>query len=398
MTRFHIRALTAAVCGLMTAATAHAADPALAAKLNVRTAIKPNLATTRALLQAAPKKALPAFVFEGALLGGATADMTGWTVISATATKGGASVIETPTGDQILTTGGDGALYGADFSPLSPALIPSSAWQQITDPGTFRTEPHCVQTYNFNETDQTPGDYEVFCLSTSKTGDALLGIFQHFADYGYAAGVSVQDMGSHKALASPAFLSGIQFEGEHDDGTRAGTLRYPFLAGTFDKSGARLFTAKVPLAFDVGSTGWLTQLPLTVNWNAGPGTFSGAPGCTDQLCGVAAGDAVRLFSNYGMNLTDTGSLSKPLPDGLSGEIGMVKTKKGKTIIVARAKSGQVYQTVFYNKAFTAWKAEGGWMSAQTQPSCVAVNEQATCVIQGGDGKLYAKQLSSSGAM
>ncbi len=338
------------------------------------------------------------------------ASMDGWTAISNAATRGGASLYTFKGATTVVTTGSDNTLYAAPFDPASPGMIASPNWENI-EGVTFYSEPHCQADQRAKD---KPGDYELICLGLGQAGNAVAAMFSHYdGDFGFLIGP--EDLGGQGAPSAPVFLTPPSFGvGLPKPGAPYFVELFDFAAGVWGGSNGEVFTDPVKAGLYTSQASnletWHIDNPRT--WMVLKSTYSGVPGCAvtfstamPTLCAAPTADGkVRLFApGSNANLVEAQFLagdSPALPAGLSGETAVAQTKTGRYVVLARGKDGKLYQIDYTmsTKAFSAWKPEGGYMIAHTQPSCVTVNETAICVVQGSDGRLYARQLNSAGAL
>ena len=353
------------------------------------------------------RKALPQMTFTASSLDLKLiplANMDGWTPITNTATRGGASLYSFKGQMTIATTGSDNTLYLAPFNAVKPVLISSLDWENL-DEVTFTSQPECQASQRYTD---KPDDYEVVCLGLGTAGNARLALIGRQAS---ATKVLIDaDLGGHDAGSAPAYIIPPTYS--------AGIpmADTPYFKQNFDSTiavwggaNAKLFIARVsagnyPEKLD-SVPNW--KIRDAVKWDVPAEPFTGVPGCSKTLnqavCAAATADGkIRVFPvlSYGAltPLNWKGASSAPLDAGLSGEVALEQTKAGRSVILARGKDGKLYQTVWNGSTFSAWKPEGGYMIARTRPACVTINEAAVCVVQGSDGRLYAKQLSSAGAL
>lgn len=332
------------------------------------------------------------------------ANMNGWTQVSNASTLGGASLFEIEGATYLVTTALDNEVYLAPFNPVAPKLIPSSTWQNVANRKLY-SEPKCVAGKLTNQTD---GQFTLLCVSLGQKGNAqVLSILHEGGGFGYPK--EPEDIGGQGAQMVPV-ITNLPQPGQELPSKDFAYFDQKLVFGVAVWGGAngKLFaneiTTGVVAQEGFAWSAWGTKKPD--KWPTLPGTFIGAPGCSATrwtTCVVAGPDGtVRVFdvlAGYSLpNIEFKKAASTPAPAGLSGEVALTYTNGGRYIVLARGKDGQAYQTVYKGGKFSAWKPEGGYVMANTQPTCVAVNETATCVIQGLDGKLYSRQLSPAGAM
>ncbi|MDV6331235.1 hypothetical protein [Asticcacaulis sp. 201] len=334
------------------------------------------------------------------------ASMDGWTALTNTATIGGASLFEAGGAFQIAVTGSDKTLYTAAFTPLSPGPIPSTTWQNSPDVS-FWSQPSCMPA---REPVSRP-DYYILCAGLGQTGNALAAMLQRDGD-GYYPTMEPADLGGQDAGSAPAF-TGYSWVVLTTQTAKSLPDLHSFdlplyvwggANGKVFKGSFRL-TAMASTMKGVTEAGWfydVAKQPWAILTTAQKAVPSCALDTTQDTakCVVATYDGrVRLFAAYIDPNTDTNTpTSPPLSVGLSGETATVRTKAGRRVVLARGNDGKLYQTAFDGKSWSAWKSEGGYMIAHTVPSCVAINETAICAVQGSDGRIYARQLNSAGAL
>ncbi len=361
-------------CGL--AALAIAATSQAQAQLPPTGPIKP---ITGADLKTAPLRLrpLPARIFP--LMTG-KGSMDGWTALTDTATLGGASLLTAYGHTDIITTGADGSLYAASFDPAAPALIASWVYQ----PGGLVSEPHCG---GYSKTGNPADPVYILCAGLTAAGTAKLIALDDHTGFNYENAI---DLGGKSGPAAPNFLTP------------------PAL--TFTASGwSHYFSYDVGVV--VNGKIWQTHVrdadPATP-WQALNETFRAAPVCARAVCytPTANGSALRAlpFSDGNTAAVTFGAPLATSPDApvaLSGEVAFINVQANLAVVVARGADSQLYQIAFdtANKVFAGgWKPDGGIVPANSWPSCVAVNQKPVCVIQGPDGKLYAKTLQGATAL
>ncbi len=325
------------------------------------------------------KRVLPKRTFTPIAVTSATMD--GWTAVTDTATLGGASLMTMDGKSVIVTTGSDGALYAADFNASAPGLISDWSYQ----PGGLASEPHCAAVRMHDDT--APG-YTLLCLGLTASGEARLVELTHApSGFNYARQVN---LGGNSGPAAPSFLGAV--------------MDIP--PTPYSSSSKRDYHVGVI----VGTTVWQYFVLGTENsvWKPQIGAFKATPACLSMTCATPtlAQDAIRAMTfNYEAD-KDTSlkedAVSPKAPTALSGETAIVSLGTNKPVaIVARGKDTQLYQIGYDPKTKTflgSWKLQGGAIPPHTVPSCVAVGMTPVCVIQGADGRLYAKKLASAGAL
>ncbi len=334
-------------------------------------------------------------------------DMTGWTQISPRATLGGATLFSINGKTFVITTASDHALYMAPIDPAAPALIPSAAWETMSGTESTFSEPHCM-------TAKAGGDalenYKLLCLVLGAGGNAILASYDHTDQFHY---LGWTNLGGHEAGGAPEFMGPARAMGNLPSQQPYYKLQFSFPVGVWGGANGQLFADRIVtgdlVTPGLPGTKWVTAQPA---WPVQRNGYMGVPGCAvsdgyGAFCALVNADGT--VSDFDVPVSDdavviapAANVSPVLPGGLSGEIAAVMTHGGRLDIVARGKNGQLYQTyisrVGTKPAFAGWTSEGGSVKAGTQPSCIARNEQAFCIIQGADGKLYAKSLSPAGAM
>ncbi|ESQ90484.1 hypothetical protein [Asticcacaulis benevestitus] len=350
--------------------------------------------------------------------------MDGWTALTDTATLGGGSLIVGAGQTYLVTTGSDGGRYIAPLNPSAPGVIDSSQWMNLPD--TLAGEAHC-QTASCTP----PGDDFLFaCVAMGASGNSLLCYISHDAKSGNIATRAKLDLGGVGApqfIGSPGYSRGDAPWGNH---TRWPTA-YSADIGVAT-AGSQLWTISSRTggrqAYDSAFGFGPMVAPATADtgWSVQKGVFgappSYPPASSEATCAATCAATTLLSGHYDEAVSlyqtqQTGNAfvdeflhlevakldgsSPASPKGPSGETTIIRTKAGRLIIVARGLDYQLYQIIYSpdSKTFVSgWKLEGGNVLAKTSPSCIALNEQPLCMIQGADGRLYAKKLVSAGAL
>lgn len=332
---------------------------------------------------------LPAITFTG--------DMKGWTAITNGATAGGASVV--PIGaDQakIFVRGKDNVVYTATVNPGAPAPVDSASWSASNI--TANSEPRCNKSFGSASSDYT-------CVYLGPGGSARI------AFIGVSGGGgSYEDLGGQNAGFAPTLVGDTQhYYGTNPDTKQTGLIEQ-FDLMTWDGGiGSFRLTRLTFQPMGMGGYGPVQQIVKSAptGWVKMKGAHPTPYSCVDQICVI--GDTVNNLRlvDAATTMADFDAIPKGLgsstavPDGLSlkSAPGLVRLGSGRMVAVVRAKSGKIYQSVIGNdRKFSAWKDEGGFAPDGTQISCVARKEQPVCYIQGGDGKIYAKALSTPGGL
>jgi hypothetical protein len=69
------------------------------------------------------------------------------------------------------------------------------------------------------------------------------------------------------------------------------------------------------------------------------------------------------------------------------------------IAVVRGNNGRIYQArQSGSAAFGAWRDEGGSARVGSNISCLAINEQPICFIQGSDGRIWFKRFATESGL
>ncbi len=348
--------------------------------------VKPNVAADLKITPLRLQK-LPARTFVPAQ---GKATMDGWTALTDTATLGGASLYSFEGHAGIVTTGGDGGLYIASFNPAAPAAVTAWSFQ----PGGLVSEPHCKP---FKRQQDQAGQYRIACVGLTAAGAAKAVELRDTGGFGYDFAL---DLGGKSGPDAPNFV-GDPHE-QYLGYAGYGQLHFEFDTGV-TVNGA-LWVSRY--RDDIGAGAWSTvagafrATPVTSSENLFTPT---AKGTAIQVLPVVPTPVIPVGSNLPPPYTLKAAVAtSPLAGvALSGEMAAVTVQSNLVVVVARGEDAQLYQIAFdtKNNAFIgSWKADGGVVPAHTWPSCVAANQKPVCVIQGADGKLYAKTLQAGGAL
>ena len=308
------------------------------------------------------------------------ADMTGWTPISGVS-KGGASIATTKGDNYLFVRGGDDDIYAVKFDPANIGPIPASAWSALNVKST--SEPECRIAASGKEG---------ICAFLGDKGNAeyqLMAVDDGQVRYSY---YGVHDMGGSNAGAAPTFLE-TPVSGT-DNKVYGLHLRF----GVWDGK-QTLFVREDGYKIGLGGTGpWNAD----AQWEKMSGTVSGPVGCADDTCAFISGGVIQLVITYhDLTAPMTFGKSPALPVAPQGKPAVVLMPAGKSAVVVRGADGHVYEAFFDRGHGTfngGWHDEKGYIAAGSSPTCTAVNTQPVCVIQGSDGRLYAKMLATAGAI
>ena len=141
------------------------------------------------------------------------------------------------------------------------------------------------------------------------------------------------------------------------------------------------------------------------SWGKLPDAFYGPIGCSPVafgggVCASVDNERVRVGLLDKDGKYTVRAMSPKLP-GLTGRPAVIFLGADKYIIVARGPGGRVHRISYVSdpdKFGTSWKDEGGFITKGSSPTCAKVANQAVCVVQGGDGKLYAKAISAGSGL
>ena len=312
------------------------------------------------------------------------ADMTGWSARTVGATKGGGTLVQGEGRALLIARGADDYLYVTPIDPAGQGQVASSAWAALSDKSA--SEPACV---DYRSTWQGKTHNNIVCAFLGTAGNAR---YRFLGDDGTKVGSSFEmDMGGKNAGAAPTLLRKPKI----NDGGFGSSHEYEF--GVWDGQSG-LFTRTVGWFIAPGAG---NAIGLT-DWKKLQTPFTSAPGCADSICVTHDGARARIVELKGDGSEPVEKATSPnLAGGLTGKPAVVALPNNTYAVVVRGLGGAVYQ-IFYNSktnAFsTAWKSEGGFIAKGATPSCIAVNVQPVCIIQGNDGRLYSKGLASSGGL
>jgi hypothetical protein len=201
------------------------------------------------------------------------------------------------------------------------------------------------------------------------------------------------DLGGQNAGAAPTFLKLPLMQ----SGNAGGYSLFDF--GVWD-GGKALFVRRH--GWGLAITGFPYQAPGSTEWTKLAMPFDTAPGCDAGTCIMVDGNHIRALTIPGNGGNPSiAAVSGDLAAGITGKPAVVGIGAGKHLVLVRGKDGKAYRTVYVsgsNSFSGGWKDEGGYINAGASPTCVAQGAQALCVIQGNDGRLYAKLLAGTSGL
>ncbi len=318
------------------------------------------------------------------------ADMSGWTALTNGAAKGGGSISSDGTYTILAVRGGDNDIYLTPFNPNSFGLIDSSAWTGLGI--NANSEPQCSA---FKVIISSVTNHNIKCLYLGATGNALIRGTAYDGKSFAQIYLTQDNMGGKNAGAAPSFLAAPD-----NQALQVGTKTYMNLA-VWD--GAKsLFVKRAGEGFSIsgsyipdGVTDW-KKLNFPVEGPVGCYQMGGSFG---QCALTVDGKRIRVIKfNDAESEPSVNAVSPDYAGGVNGRPTIASVGAGKFVVAVRAGDGKLIQIVYNSntKSFVGgWKSEGGFVTKGSSPSCVGVGSNATCVIQGADGKLYAKKLSNS---
>ncbi len=339
------------------------------------------------IIQIQPTRTVP----WGTLQAFNAAMMQGWTPVTNGATQGGASVFKLGTGYRIVVRAGNSGLYEAPIDIMSTSPVDASAWRSLGVSAT--SEPYCLPEANSSE--------NYFCSYLGQGGSANVSRIAN-ANWGSNWNLGGSNGGSRVTLArNPSSnYSGGQLVTSiralvWDGGTR-------LFARHFANQGGGLAGSQFVDTMPANLQGWkVLQGPsLTpVGCNRWTGSM--------DICAQGTTNGVRLFSDpwsaaaLGGALPQTFATTPTFPEPIGRTAPEVTNLgSGGVVVVMRAASGAVYHTRRGNLGgnFSPWVSEGGAARDGSGISCVAVNEQPICFIQGPDGRIYRKAFATASGL
>ena len=314
------------------------------------------------------------------------ADMTGWTAITSGPSKGGASLATHNGATFLFVRGGDDDIYAAPFDPAHIAPVASSNWTAFGVKTT--SEPEC-RTYErkFDGVVYQEG----VCAYLGASGNAM---YRGFGiETKIVTGLQPTDMGGSHAGAAPTFLKAPAMGGVEN----ASYITY-LQFGVWDGASG-LFVKNDGWAVGFGAIG---PSPDATKWAKLTTAFAGAPGCADDICAVISGKHVQLVKIWGDGRAPQMlGVSADLDAAPSGKPTVVVMSGYKAAVVVRGADGHVQEAFFDSSKDTftgGWHDEKGYITKGSTPACTSVNTQPVCVVQGGNGKLYARALTGASGL
>lgn len=367
-------------------------SPAVAELPKARTAAKQTAfpAAKPAVRRARSYKAMPLVTFKYVLTYiPIAADMSGWSVVTNGPAKGGGSLIKADGKLFLAARGADDDIYVAPFDPANLVPQPESAWRSFGVQST--SEPNCNAAHNVPGSDSGWG----LCAFLGQSGNALFASFQAAATGVWK--IDTVDMGGSKAGAAPTVVDRVEWVNDKVDGTQEVTAHFAVWDG---KSGLFFKRDGWKLGPD-----YLDPAAGATSWQKLPSAFFGPIGCSPYafgggVCASVDNERIRIGS-LDIDGKYTESAVSPALAGLTGRPALVYLGSDKYIVVARGKGGKVHKISYVkdpDKFGPAWKDEGGFITQGSSPTCASVATQAVCVVQGGDGKLYAKAISAGSGL
>lgn len=307
--------------------------------------------------------------------------MSGWTSLTNGATGGGAALAEGPYHKIIVVRGADDNLYAAFFNPLAPRKIESSEWRQLISGA--RSEPVCA----------SPTTSLIGCTYLGDNGKI---VYTTLADaQASLARTGMGDLGGQGAGAAPTITAGPG---------KSASIPFYMDVAVWNGQGnllARRYATQFALM-------GMTEAPVGTNgnssWTTLPTPVFGPVGCAEKRCAMVTGNKqILILTISNPNQKPTIEVPAPkLDGGASGRPALVKLASGKYAVVVRSDADGTLRHITYDgqkEAFDGgWVSEGGFVMSGSSPACLATNEQATCVIQGQDGRIYAKALSTASGL
>lgn len=341
--------------------------------------------------QPAPNMAL------GAVQGVNAALMQGWTPVTTGATLGGPSIVKLSTGHRLVVRAANSVLHDAPIDVVNQSVpLPGSAWRSLSITAT--SEPYCAaEIYS--------GEVNYFCGYLASGGSAQVARITGSGAGGYWSLGGSNGAGRVTIGSSP--LQGY---------SSAGMLDTAFRLIVWD-GGTRLFARDYQTSQAGNLAGQMSVAQETLpaaqqGWKVLSGVSLTPVGCRRDggggwsICAQGTATGVRLFSDpwsaeaLGGGVPPTFAVTQPLPASMSRTAPeILYTASGVTVVVVRAQDGTIHQARKSGNAnFGPWISEGGSAREGSGISCTAVNEQPICFIQGTDGRIYRKALSTASGL
>jgi hypothetical protein len=331
----------------------------------------------------------------GAVQGVNAALMQGWTPMTTGSTLGGPSIVKLPTGYRLVVRAANAGLHDAPIDVASQSVpLPASAWRQLVPTAT--SEPYCVPDFF------SPTFY--FCGYLAEGGSAAV------------ARIGLENLGQTWAMGGSNGSGRVTLGPAPSVSVTPGQLATTLRLLVWDGS-ATLFRreyATVAYLAPNGQFGTPTDTVLANErgWRVVDGAFLTSVGCVREgqpdlpICAQGTTSGVRLFfdpwrsqSQGGMPTGQIVTPALPTPIGRTAP-ELVTTSSGAIVVVVRAANGAIYQSrrAANGASFGPWISEGGSAREGSGISCTAVNEQPICFIQGTDGRIYRKALSTASGL
>jgi hypothetical protein len=334
--------------------------------------------------QPAPNMAL------GAVQGVNAALMQGWTPVTTGATLGGPSIVKLSTGHRLVVRAANSVLHDAPIDVVNQsAPLPGSAWRSLSISAT--SEPYCVFE------DYTAAQ-NYFCAYLTTGGAAAVSRIT-----GGGSGQSWPMGGSNGS-------GRVTMGGTPYSGYVGSLLETGFSLLVWD-GGTRLFARTYRLV--AGPSVPAAEQGLNQGWRALQGAYQGPVSCTIwaetgdvRICAQGTGTGVRLLSEPWSPAALTGTLpptlavTQPTPGPIAATPPEIVATPSHYVVVVRGQDGAIHQARRPRGGgnFGPWISEGGSAREGSGISCTAVNEQPICFIQGTDGRIYRKALSTASGL
>ncbi len=324
--------------------------------------------------------------------GAALAAMEGWTPLTNGPAMGGPSVVPQDGGQAtVVVRAAENRLYLASFTPVSiSGPLPSSEWKQTSL--VVNSDVDC---------EKASGQGNRFACAYLGAGGAAFAVWMDNTAYSRIIPLGGQNGGARPALFHEPDT--YVLPPSSSDGNTVPWLVDKLSAVTWD-GGVQTYRRH-----------WLTHTSVT--YPPGPPVEAYAPelqgwkvligatvtpmSCSYFYCLVGSANGVRMFAAPSNSTTSGAIMSPELAAGVSNTTApeLVRTGSGAMIAVVRGNDGRIYQSRRSGTgAFNAWRNEGGAARPGANISCLAINEQPICFIQGSDGRIWFKRFATESGL